>query len=353
MTNQPKRFLFNAHNRRGLGHLMRGLNIAREIRKLSPEADILFYTRSESAAELCGKQFGYFIEEDLERNQHWAGVIDSFNPDVIIYDTLLPKDATDTPPCSGRTAYIMRKCKPDRQHEIFSHPFLASVDLILIPHEPAEFGYTLPDTLIKKASFVGPIIRQAEIQPQQMLRDKYKLLDGEFLLTSTVGGGGFEDKARAFFETIFGVHQQIHSKIPNLRHLVIKGPNFTTPLPQLDGIEIIDSEPEMVNLLAISNLVIAEGGYNTVNEVRLAKTPAIFLPSDRNYDDQRERVLELEEKGLAFVYAQSDGNLIAEKIINLCLDKTLLTELQQRYKNDTILTGNKTAAQKLVELASA
>jgi len=351
MTNQPTRFLFNAHNRRGLGHLMRGLNIAREIRRISPDADILFYSRSESAAELCGDQFGCFIEEDLERNQHWAGVIDSFNPDVIIYDTLLPKEAADTPPYSGRIAYIMRKCKPDRQREIFNHPFLASVDLILIPHEPDEFGYSLPDAFNAKASFVGPIIRHAEIHLQKILRDKYRLKPGEFLLTSTVGGGGFEDKARVFFETILEVHQQIYSRIPNLRHLVIKGPNFTEFLPQLEGIEIIGSEAEMVNLLAISDLVIAEGGYNTVNEIRLAKTPAIFLPSDRNYDDQRERVLELEAKGLAFVYAQSDGFQIAEQIINLHSNKTLLVNLRQRYASDSIRTGNNVAAQKLVGLA--
>ena len=351
MTNLPTRFLFNAHNRRGLGHLMRGLNIAREIRKISPDADILFYSRSESAAELCGDQFGCFIEEDLERNQHWAGVIDSFNPDVIIYDTLLPKEAADTPPSSGRIAYIMRKCKPDRQREIFNHPFLASVDLILIPHEPDEFGYSLPDAFNAKASFVGPIIRHAEIHLQKILRDKYRLKPGEFLLTSTVGGGGFEDKARVFFETILEVHQQIYSRIPNLRHLVIKGPNFTEFLPQLEGIEIIGSEAEMVNLLAISDLVIAEGGYNTVNEIRLAKTPAIFLPSDRNYDDQRERVLELEAKGLAFVYAQSDGFQIAEQIINLHSNKTLLVNLRQRYASDSIRTGNNVAAQKLVGLA--
>lgn len=351
MTDKPKRFLFNAHNRRGLGHLMRGLNIAREIRNITNDAEILFYTRSESAAELCGDQFDYFIEEDFERNRHWAGVIGRFEPDVVIYDTLLPKEADDTPPCSGRTAYIMRKCKPDRQQEIFNHPFLASVELILIPHDQDEFGYSLPNSFIKKAHYVGPIIRHAEIQPQQMLRDKYRIQPGEFLLTSTVGGGGFEDKARVFFNVIFETHQQIYNKIHKLRHLAIKGPNFTEPLPQMEGIEIIDSETEMVNLLAISDLVIAEGGYNTVNEIRLAKTPAIFLPSDRNYDDQRERVLELEARGLAFVYAQADGARVAELIINLFSDKTLLANLRQRYASDSVQTGNNIAAQKLVELA--
>ncbi len=332
---------------------MRGLNIAREIRKIANDSNILFYTRSDSAADLCGNQFNYFIEQDHDRNSHWASVINDFQPDVVIYDTLLPKETADTPPCSGHTAYIMRKCKSDRQQEIFNHPFLATADLILIPHEPDEFAYPLPELYKGKTHFVGPIIRPAEIEPQQQLRKKYHIQPGGVLLTSTVGGGGFKDKARAFFKVIFEVHQTIYPHIPQLRHLVIKGPNFTDTLPDMKGIEVIDSEPEMVNLLAISDLVIAEGGYNTVNEIRLAKTPAIFLPSDRNYDDQFERVRELEQKGLAFVYTQAESKQIAEKITLLCKESALLANVREHYKHDSIHTGNQSAAQKLVELAGS
>lgn len=352
MTNAPKRFLFNAHNRRGLGHLMRGLNIARAILSLSPDSDILFYTRSESAADLCGDRFGYFIEEDHEHNSHWAGVIEQFQPHVVVYDTLLPKEAADTPPCAGRMAYIMRKCKPDRQQEIFSHPFLRTVDLILIPHDREDFGYALPSALIDKAHFIGPIIRQADEHQQRLLRAKYKLNPDEKLLVSTVGGGGFEDKATAFFQTVFAIHEQIHARVPKLRHLLIKGPNYTKPLTDVpQGIEIIDSEAEMVNLMAISTLVIAEGGYNTVNEIRLAKSPAIFLPSDRNYDDQYERVMELAEKGLGFAYSEPDSRCIAEQIVELFTHPSLLDGIKQCYDKDSLLTGNAAAGRNLVELA--
>lgn len=347
-----KRFLFNAHNRRGLGHLMRGLNIAREIRKLTPTADIEFYTRSESAAELCGHQFSYFIEEDLEQNQHWPEEINRFAPDVIIYDTLLPKEELDTPISKAKTAYIMRKCKADRQQAIFSHPFTATADLILIPHDEEEFAYTLPYKLKGKCHFVGPIIRSAETQPQLMLRNKYGIQADDFLLTSTVGGGGFADKAQAFFDTIYQVHDKIRQRIPELKHLLVKGPNFTENLPTVDRLQIIDSESEMVNLLAISDLVIAEGGYNTVNEIRLAKTPAIFIPSDRNYDDQYERVEALENRGLAFVFDQNNADGIADLIMRAHAEQSLLTGIRKGFESDIIKTGNATAAKLLVDLAA-
>ncbi|NJD07838.1 MAG: UDP-N-acetylglucosamine--N-acetylmuramyl-(pentapeptide) pyrophosphoryl-undecaprenol N-acetylglucosamine transferase [Methylococcaceae bacterium] len=346
------RFLFNAHNRRGLGHLMRGLNIAREIRSLAPGADILFYTRNDSAGHLCGSDFGYVLERDSEQGSQWPGLVEQFSPAVVVYDTLLPKQAADTPPARGRTAYIMRKCKPDRQQEIFAHPFLDRVDLILIPHDREEFGYEVPSPLQPKAHHVGPIVRHADTTVQQALRDKYRLRPDQFLLTSTVGGGGFEDKAEAFFDTVVKVHRQLHERGTELRHLIIKGPNYTRPLAEPDGAEVIDSEPDLVNLLAISDLVIAEGGYNTVNEIRLAKTPAVFLPSARNYADQTERVLELAERGLATVFVSRDPAPIADYIARFHQNPALAEGLRLRYRADRVATGNRAAAESLLRLAT-
>jgi predicted glycosyltransferase len=346
------RFLFNAHNRRGLGHLMRGLNIAREIRNLAPAAEILFYTRNDSAGQLCGNDFGYVLERDADPASQWPELVEQFSPAVVIYDTLLPKQAADTPPARGRTAYIMRKCKPERQQEIFAHPFLDEVDLILIPHDREEFGYEVPRSLLPKARHVGPIVRHADGPAQQLLRDKYRLRPDQFLLTSTVGGGGFEDMAEAFFDTVLQVHRQLQERGVNLRHLIIKGPNYTRPLAQPDGAEVIDSEPDLVNLLALSDLVIAEGGYNTVNEIRLAKTPAVFLPSARNYDDQTERVLELAGRGLATVFVSRDPIPIADYIARFRQNPALAEGLRLRYCTDRVATGNRAAAESLLRLAT-
>ena len=108
----------------------------------------------------------------------------------------------------------------------------------------------------------------------------------------------------------------------------------------------------MVNLLALSNLVIAEGGYNTVNEIRLAKTPAVFLPSARNFDDQEERVRELAAQGLAVVFTQGDPTAIAQTILELCSTESGLRAIQQRYAADRMETGNRTAAEHIVRLVN-
>ncbi len=90
------RVLFQCHNRRGLGHLMRGLNIAQEIRNLSPASEVLFYTKSDPAS--WNESFQLFVETDEEGESHWPEAVRSFSPNVIVYDTILPESGPENRP---------------------------------------------------------------------------------------------------------------------------------------------------------------------------------------------------------------------------------------------------------------
>ena len=347
----PIRVLFHCTSKRGLGHLTRGLNLAREMRLLAPALDMLFYTSGRSAAALCGRDFPHVVQTETPGAPCFPEVVGAFCPHVIIYDTLLPEDVSDAPwPTSTRQVYIMRRCREDKQREIFADPFMDHVDLILIPHLPPEFGYEIPPRLGARTCFAGPIVRTPAPEIQHRLRETYGIGEQHFVLTSTAGGGGFEAHAESFFATVFDVHRRLHPVMPHLLHLVVLGPNFGKSLTPLPGMRVVPFEPEMVNLLAISDLAIAEGGYNTVNEIRLAKTPAVFLPSSRSFDDQEERVRALEQRGLAFVLPQR-GDGAARKIADLCASRFMLGELKRRYEADRMETGNRVAAERILELA--
>ena len=108
----------------------------------------------------------------------------------------------------------------------------------------------------------------------------------------------------------------------------------------------------MVNLFAISDLVIAEGGYNSVNEIRVAKAPAIFLPGKRNYDDQEERVHGLEKRGLAFVFKDQSPNFIAEKVLEIVSSESCLPAIRERYNFDQVARGNRKAAEYILEIVN-
>jgi UDP-N-acetylglucosamine:LPS N-acetylglucosamine transferase len=331
--------------------MMRGLNIAREIRALDPSADILFYLRTAPAPGFWKADFRYVVESDPEGLSHWPDVLREFRPDVVVYDTMLPADPAAEPvAASARYVYVMRKCLEDKQRAVFANPFLERMAAILVPHVPEQFGYAVPETIRDRTRFVGPIVRLPDPACQVSLRSKYGLGEGDFLLTSTVGGGGFEAQADVFFATVFAVHRRLREAGIRMRHIVVQGPNYAKTLAPLEGMDVVAVEPDMIDLLAISDLVIAEGGYNTVNEIRVTRTPAIFLPSERGNDNQEERVRALERAGLGFVFAPLQAESVAAKVIELRRDPAMLRAIRSRYAADRAELGNRAAAEYILEL---
>lgn len=354
MSTPARRILFQVRNRRGLGHMMRGLNIARELRALDPAADILFYLRTPPSEGFWKADFRYVVETDPEGLAHWPEVLAQFRPAVVVYDTMLPKQPAEEPVVEGaHYVYIMRKCLEDKQREVFANPFLDRMESILIPHVPEQFGYALPAKIVDRTHYVGPIVRLPEAEPQAALRAKYGIRPGDFVLTSTVGGGGFEGQADAFFAAVFAMHRCLRPALPTLRHIVIQGPNYAKTLTAAEGMTVVAFEPEMINLLAVSDLVIAEGGYNTVNEIRITKTPAIFLPSERGNDNQEERVRDFERRGLGCVFVELSGERIAARVLEWARSPNALREIRQRYAQDQVQLGNREAARRILDLVRA
>jgi UDP-N-acetylglucosamine:LPS N-acetylglucosamine transferase len=113
--------------------------------------------------------------------------------------------------------------------------------------------------------------------------------------------------------------------------------------------QVVAHEPELGNLIALAGLVIAEGGYNTVNEVRLARTPAVFLPGERSYDDQVGRVEVLEQHGAALVFADRDLAIVVPQIAALATDRARLDAMRCAY-GTALDTGNRAAAAAIIEL---
>lgn len=345
-------FLLRFSNRHGLGHLMRGLNICRELAAMET-GPILFYGSAMPPAQLWDSRFAFRIEGEPDGYFDWPQAMRTAKPAVAVYDTTLPRqDEWPREPDGPLRAYIMRRWKEERQDEVFAHGLLPRMDAVIVPHTEEEFGIELPSWLRERTTFVGPIVRLPDPAIQERLRSKYGLQPTDFVLTSTCGGGGFVEQAQEFFATVWAAHARLAPEMPNLRHIVVKGPNAVTTPEPLPGMIVVGTEPEMVNLLAISDLAIAEGGYNTVNEIRATRTPALFLPSHRNRDDQEERVRQLEARGLAHVCGPKEHHLAEGKLLDLCGSLDTVSGMRRRYESERLLTGNRRAAEILVGLAS-
>jgi len=338
-----RRVLFRCPGKRGLGHLVRGLNIAREVRALDPSADVRFYTRGPAAPALVGGEFPCVVERDAGALDAWDRLVADHRPDVVVDDTLL-RDEGGALPDGVRRAYVMRRSRDERHAAIVASDLLARVDVVIVPHTEAEFGHLLPEALRARSVFAGPIIRRPTAAGAQRLRARYGAPDGAFLLVSTAGGGGFSDTAARLFAIAAAAHRRLTGRIAGLRHVVVRGPNFTGEIEAAPGMTVVEFEPEMVELLAGADLVLAEGGYNTVNELRLARTPAVFVPGARAYDDQEERAAALAARGSAAIVDGADPERAAAAIAAIAGSPERLAHMRACAARDTLRTGNRAAA---------
>ena len=350
--NSGPRILFHTYNRRGLGHLMRGLNIAAGLLELNPNADIAFYTRGTPPKEFIDIDARFFVEPKEDASS-WPKLVSAFGPNVIVYDTLLPQTRElDLAVSETSFVLVMRKCSAGRQAELFTCAIRDRIDRVIIPHEASDYGYPLPNELAAKTHFVGSIVRRPRESKQAALVAKYGLASRGFTLVSTPGGGGFVDEAKLFFDVVLHAQQLLETRLPGLRHIVIKGPRYPHAIDAPSGVTVVDSEPDLVHLFPLIDLVVSAGGYNTVSEIRVTRTPAAFLPSPRTHDDQRERVAKMATAGLAQVCTATSPAAMAQQIADLCMAPHELSHMRQRYAEDSVTIGNESAARLIMELAS-
>lgn len=359
-TRPAPRLLFQIRNRRGLGHMMRGLNIATALRGIDPQVRIDFHLRTPPGTGFWPADLGLTVDDPQDPNhpqRGWRATVERVDPDVIVFDTLLP-EPDEVGSDRAALAFVMRECLPEEQRALHAHALIERIGCFLVPHEAGDYG-PVPEALSARTFCVGTIRRSTSAAAQQALRQRLALGDDAFVLTSTVGGGGFTAQAERFFEIVREAHQRLAPVFAAfdrpVAHLLIQGPNYAGTVPALPGLRVIASEPELVSLLALSDLVIAEGGYNTVNEILDTRTPALFLPSARGKDDQHARVRLLAEAGRAEVLdatREDAGERLAASVHALLADPRRLADMRHAAaRTPPPRRGNEEAAQRLHALA--
>jgi hypothetical protein len=278
-------------------------------------------------------------------------------PQVQVLDSVLPApgelgDLRSAAPGCG-FAFVMRRCLREEQQALYAHPALPAMDLVLVPHLAADFGHPIPDALASRCHFVGPIVRRPDPASQRALAQRLGLSPHDFVITSTAGSGGSTATARRFVDTVVDAHRRLMTTpgCADWRHVVVLGPNFQGQVDALPGMTVLASEPDLVGLLARSDLVVAQGGYNTVNELTVVRTPAVFLPAPRGRDDQLERVRRLEQRGCCRLLDPGDAAGLAHVLTLLGRDAGLRARMRERYPRAQV--GNEAAARLLLALCEA
>ncbi len=343
--------LFHARNRRGLGHLMRVQNLARAVHERAPETGLHIHASRRPDPALWDRTVPLTTDAD----ESWAATCRRVRPAVVVHDTK-PADDLASPAGGPATVLVMRKRRADQHDVLLRTPGLDRVDCFVIPHEEDEFDLPLPPSIAHRCHFVGPIARSAHPQARGEMRSQFGLTDTGLLITATVGGGGFIEQANRFFELVSEIVPAVTEGRPGTRAVIVVGPNYDNPtmvqrLRELQATTIVDVEPRMVDLLAASDLVIAEGGYNTVTEIRTVGVPAVFIPSVRTLDDQRERVEHVAATGAAMVVDPSRPASDAVAVVREALAGNRLAVMRSAMAAHPPRLGNHAAADLILGLA--
>jgi colanic acid/amylovoran biosynthesis glycosyltransferase len=342
-----RRVVFRIHKRRGLGHRMRAINIASELLELYPDIDVIFYARTPTALPMDHGRIRQVIAKDPEKMDLQELRELGLEPDVLIDDTILPPGSVGP---EIKHVLVMRKRRRSKLEDLIGDARLRDIDLVIAPHTAEEFDGQLPEWLVRKTVFVGPIARHAKPSRVGALRKKYGLDSTDRLLVSTPGGGGFPADFEKLWKVACGVQRLLGPL--GYRHVFVSGPNARNSVdPPDDKMIVIDVEPEMPTLLSMATAVISAGGYNTVNEIRLAKRPAFFLPGDRKYDDQSERVTELANAGFAWSFEDDIADDISLTIAHRVQDSSAMNAALASYQKDAFRTGNQSAAKAIFRCA--
>jgi UDP-N-acetylglucosamine--N-acetylmuramyl-(pentapeptide) pyrophosphoryl-undecaprenol N-acetylglucosamine transferase len=319
------RILFYAVNGLGLGHVTRLLAIARQMRKLLPGAEIVFFTSSEAEDVIFREGFAAFkvpsksirMEAGL-RSATYARMLQtvtlnllaSFHPHILVVDTFPAGAIQELLPVlrwESRKVFVYRAQRPEIATSPLMQNTLALYDLAIIPHFEKEVDAPMPEGL--ERVWTGPILIRDRCEAKQ--REEARLILGlpaeEPVLYVTFGGGGDADMDAALstaMETLAGR--------PDIHVAVASAPLYRGRIQRSKSLTPVDYYP-MAELYPAFDAALSATGYNTAMELLHHGVPSAFVPFPRQVDDQeaRARSIEAADAGIRIAEMSPDTLLSA------------------------------------------
>jgi predicted glycosyltransferase len=326
--------LFQCPNQVGLGHLSRLAAIAVAVRRIDQGVRVPFVIEggSHSFLEACGLPYlvlpqpqrnavGWISWDVLERREMAIALslvmIRQTKPDVVVFDCF-PSSAfmVAASKCRVPMAMCLRKMRDLPLYFNRMKHILPLLGLILVVHESGEMD--LPDDIKNKTIFVGGVARTTRLAPLSEVR---KSNHGTWTIVITGGGGGYPGTVD-FYNLALEAILRVRRRRPLATGLLVTGPLFKEwlSLELVDGVRVIPFDPDIVQTFLNSQLVICQGGYNTLAELATLGTEAICIPAPRKFDDQFDRVARLAQLHPHIHAFRGTTSIQLAETIETCLD---------------------------------
>lgn len=307
------RLIFYASNGFGLGHIMRIMSVARQLRRRVADAEIIVMTNSE--ASNLGWIEGFTViklmsrhsaprgrpdpDRMLEVNRHIVNAtLRSFEPDAIIVDSYPRGAMRELTPMLGmpdlRKIFIYREKNEEIRHnEMLLRILHKYYHHVLVPHRQDEFTMPIPAHLQVVFADAVMIRGRDEALERREARDRLGLPQDRFIVYVGFGGGGDQNYVK-FREWVMAETV----RYPDWLFAVARPPLFRGPTLKDTASNLVEFTyfplAECWNAFdgAVSAL-----GFNTTVELLHHGVPSLFIELAMPDDDQGGRANRIEQAG--------------------------------------------------------
>ncbi len=358
------KILFHVINGVGLGHLVRAVNIARQVRELVSHPEILILTNAHDVSMLRAEGLAYvqlpprLSEPHLDptrarralpvhlEHEAQSSVIEAFGPELVVFDTHAPRPVAARAAALGaRCVLVLRELRPEALLSWLRSPAARLFHRIVFPHAPDEIDVSSapPDLPL---AVIGPVVRTL---PGSCSPELLALTEGPGpLIVAVAGGGGQPLCAARYLRAAADAHLLARARIPSLRTLLLPGPYAKPPsFAGFEGLTVVRGSPDVASLMERASLVIAQAGYNTIAELRVLGKPAILVPGHRSMEDQSARARRLARIGAAVV-ARPEARAIADRIEALLCEEGALGRMSEAHRRWPLVPANRAVAEALL-----
>jgi UDP-N-acetylglucosamine:LPS N-acetylglucosamine transferase len=274
-----------------------------DFRRLISDNEIRFV--KVSTKKLIGGRIGFMINGG--HGPYLNAAIKKTRPDIAIFETFYPADFASLkfPDITRKILLVKTNIRNNLKYFLNSsgEKFFDQI-LVLddVDGENRKLVKTANDFLKERKFFsFGPIIKSLDSLNIEKIRKRYSISDNEYNVLVSMGGGGYKAddgkmESEHLTEMLIKAHKILRSDIKNIKFIILSG-YFSKKHPSGKNIIINKHENNFMELLSLANLIISQGGVNTVNEVRSIGAPAIFIPAKRSSDDQKRRVEKISKIG--------------------------------------------------------
>jgi pimeloyl-ACP methyl ester carboxylesterase/predicted glycosyltransferase len=142
----------------------------------------------------------------------------------------------------------------------------------------------------------------------------------EVVCLVTVGGSGVGTE---LLRRVIDAHPQARARVPGLRMIVVCGPRIDPDsLPAHEGLEVVTYVDRLSRHLAACDVAVTQGGLTTCMELTAAKTPFVYFPLRRHFEQNLHVPYRLERYGAgrAMDLATATPETIASAIASALAD---------------------------------